>query len=636
MHARRWRWGLNSIMCGFCGLYGTSSSDRLNRGVSRMVATIAHRGPDDEGVFIGDGVALGHRRLSIIDLSATGAQPMSFGSVTVVYNGESYNFSQLRSELKRLGRQFRGGSDTEVLLHAYHAWGLDGLARLEGIFSFALWDSDRRRLVLMRDRLGIKPLFYAWHGDQLAFGSEIKAVLAGIEPDLDIDEQALSEYLWYGNAFDDRTIYRNVHALEPGHQLIVEDGRSRVQPWFRIEDWLPESPPLLDEREAAAAVRDLVDSAVARQLVSDVPVGIFLSGGVDSSSIAASAVLASQRKLSSYSVGFDFAGGVQELDRARQIAQSLGLDHHEVHVAGGAIDEVITELVRAHDEPFGDAANIPLYLLGRELGGEIKVVLQGDGGDEMFAGYRRYAVLRHATFWRMWSPALAFVFNALPGATAFRFSRFASAAGHVDPAMRMALLLTMESLRDPPTTVFSNDRRQYLEENTDPFAAYKRCASRFSDVDPVQQMLLTDISLQLPSQFLSKVDRATMANGIEARVPLLDEQIASFVVGLPTKLKVRGSEKKIVLREAMRGRVPDDILDGPKTGFGVPYAQWLRTSLYGFAQAAVLDAKFVERFGLDRVKLERSFDDHRSGRRDRGFLLWKMLQLALWSREYLS
>lgn len=622
-------------MCGFCGLYGTLTSEHLDRNVRRMVQTVVHRGPDDEGIFVGDGVALGHRRLSIIDLSSTGAQPMTVGTATVVYNGESYNFRELRRELERDGRKFVGSSDTEVLLHAYDAWGLDGLSRLEGIFSFALWDSGRRRLVLMRDRLGVKPLFYAWSGGQLAFGSEIKTVLAGLEFDRSIDDQAFSEYLWYGNAFEDRTIYRNVRALQPGHQLIVEDGGARIHTWWRIEQWLPNTPPRLDAREAASAVRDVVDRAVARQLMSDVPVGIFLSGGVDSSSIAASAALASGRKLSSYSVGFDFVDGVQELHKARRIAQTLGLDHHELHVSGGAIDEVIMTLVKSHDEPFGDAANIPLYLLGHELRGTIKVVLQGDGGDEMFAGYRRYSILRHAAFWRLWPHCLEYGFNAFPGRLGARIARFAAAAGHHDPAMRMALLLTMESLRDPPTAMLADGARQSLERNTDPFAAYRRCASRFSNVEPVQQMLLTDISLQLPSQFLTKVDRATMANGIEARVPLLDEQIASFAVGLPTNLKVRGTEKKIVLRQAMRGRLPNDILDGPKTGFGVPYSEWLRSSLYEFARAAVLDVRFVERFRMDRAHLERTFDEHRSGRRDRGFLLWKMLQLALWSREYL-
>jgi len=623
-------------MCGICGLYGLQSFDDLDRTVRRMTRTLAQRGPDGEGTFVGEGVALGHRRLSIIDLSSTGAQPMTLGAATVVYNGESYNFLQLRSELEDLGHAFLGHSDTEVLLHAYQAWGLAGLERLEGIFAFALWDSTRRRLILMRDRLGIKPLFYAWQGGRLAFGSEIKAVLASGGVDRDLDDQALMEFLWYGNAFEERTIYRGVRALQPGFRLVIEDGQARLASWWHVEAWLGRAQPEANRHDVTIAVREAVDTAVARQLVSDVPVGLFLSGGVDSSSIAASAAVASGRRLASFSVAFDYDRGVNELPKARRVAQALGLDHHELRIRGDALEEVISALVQVHDEPFADAANIPLYLLARELRGTIKVVLQGDGGDEMFAGYRRYSILRAAAFWRMWPHGLEPMFRSLFRGLGARITRIGAAAGNVDPALRMALLLTVETLRDPPTAMFRDAERRRLEAATDPFAAYRRCASRFANHDPVQQMLLTDISLQLPSQFLTKVDRATMAYGIEARVPLLDDGVASLAIGLPVALKVRGMQKKIVLRDAMRGRLPADILDGPKTGFGVPYEEWLRGALHGFARAAILESNFVERFGLERNHLETALAEHRSRRRDRGFLLWKLLQLALWSRQYLS
>jgi len=620
-------------MCGICGLYGLQSSDDLERTVLRMTQTIAHRGPDSDGTFVGEGVALGHRRLSIIDLSSTGVQPMTLGAATVVYNGEAYNFPQLRIELQGLGHAFRGHSDTEVLLHAYEAWGLEGLERLEGIFAFALWDAARRRLILMRDRLGIKPLFYAWHDGRLAFGSEIKAVLAGGTVDRSLDDQALMEFLWYGNAFDERTIYRGVRALQPGCRMIIEDGQARFESWWNLGEWLAGAHEQANRHDAAIAVREAVDAAVARQLVSDVPVGLFLSGGVDSSSIAASAAIAGGRRLTSFSVAFDYEKGVNELPKARRVAQALGLDHHELRINGHALEEVICTLVQIHDEPFADAANIPLYLLARELRGTIKVVLQGDGGDEMFAGYRRYSILRAAAFWRMWPHVLEPALRILSRGRGARLARIGAAAGNVDPALRMALLLTVETLRDPPTAMLTDAARQRLESATDPFAAYRRCASSFADFDPVQQMLLTDISLQLPSQFLTKVDRATMAHGIEARVPLLDEGVASLAVGLPVALKIRGGQNKIVLRDAMRGRLPVDILDGPKTGFGVPYEEWLRGALHGFASAAILDKPFVERFGLNRARLETALAEHRSRRRDRGFLLWKMLQLALWSRQ---
>jgi asparagine synthase (glutamine-hydrolysing) len=601
-----------------------------------MMQTLGHRGPDAHGAFVDAGVALGHLRLSILDLSPTGAQPMTLGATTVVYNGEAYNFRELRRELEAEGRTFKGHSDTEVLLHAYEAWGLGGLSRLEGLFAFALWDSKRRRLVLMRDRLGIKPLFYAWQSGELAFGSEIKAVLAALNPGDELDEQALAEYLWYGNAFEDRTVYRGVRSLAPGQRLVVEAQTSRIESWWRIEEWLERPARFATESEAANAVQGAVDVAVARQLVSDVPVGLFLSGGVDSSSIAASAAIASGQRLSSYAVGFDYEQGVQELPKARRVAQMLGLDHHELQVKGGALDEVIVALVTAHDEPFADAANIPLYLLAQQLGGKVKVVLQGDGGDEMFGGYRRYSILRHAAAWQLWPRGLEHLMRMLPGELTSRLARLGAAAGHADFAMRMALLLTTETVHDPPTALLTPEARQSFEARTDPFAAYRRCAERFAGADPVQQMLLTDITLQLPSQFLAKVDRATMSHGIEARVPLLDEGVASLALSIPCSYKVRGAQKKIVLREAMRGRLPAKILDGPKTGFGVPYEHWLRGSLYGFAQARVLEQRFLDRFSLDKTCVERALTEHRSGARNRGFLLWKLLQLSLWSSQYLS
>lgn len=599
-----------------------------------MAETLVHRGPDDTGAFAAPGVVLAHRRLSIIDVSSTGAQPMTHGTATVVYNGEAYNFQRLRAELEALGHSFRGHSDTEVLLQAYQAWGLEGLERLEGIFAFALWDAARQRLVLMRDRLGVKPLFYAREGERLIFGSEIKAILAVMQADRGLDEQALSEYLWYGNAFEERTLYRGVRSLEPGWRLIMEAGEMRLEPWWRIESWLTDTPRVVALGEAAEALRPRLDLAVQRQLVSDVPVGIFLSGGLDSSSIAAAAALAGGRRLSSFSVGFDYERGIDELPKARSLARELGLDHHELRVAGGALEEVIPALVRAHDEPFADAANIPLYLLAAQLRGTIKVVLQGDGGDEMFGGYRRYSILGAARLWRLWPRVLEPLLQGFPGGA--RLVRMGAAAGAADPALRMALLLTVETLRDPPTAMLRAEARERLLRRTDPFLAYRRCAVRFAAADPVQQMLLTDLSLQLPFQFLPKVDRATMAHGLEARVPLLDEQIGALAVGLPATLKVRGARRKIVLREAMRGRLPEAIRTGPKIGFGVPYEEWLRTSLYEFARTAILSSDFIERFGFERSHLETALGEHRERRRERGFLLWKLLQLALWSREYLS
>lgn len=621
-------------MCGFCGIYGPAGIDDRRAMVTRMADALAHRGPDGEGVLVEEEVALAHRRLSILDLSPMGAQPMVLGASgpRISYNGEIYNFLALRRELEAQGRQFRSRSDTEVILHTYDNWGLDGLKRLEGIFAFALWDPRRRRLVLMRDRMGVKPLFYARSEDRLLFGSEIKALFAAGGIDTDIDEQAFAEYLWYGNSYEDRTIYRKVRAVLPGHWLIIEGGEVRDEPWWRVEDWLSRGPAANEPQECTMQVRAALDAAVSRQLVADVPVGIFLSGGVDSSAIAAAAMAVQSQPVASYSVGFDFDRGINELPKARAVAARLGLAHHELQVRSADLGGVLQTLAAAHGEPFADAANIPLYLLARELRGTIKVVLQGDGGDEMFAGYRRYAILCHLKWWRSWPRMLSAALRE-GGSRGRRAARMLDATGNADAGERMALLLTLETLADSPMAMMHADARESLASRTDPFAAYRRCAERFHSADPVQQMLLTDLSLQLPSQFLAKVDRATMACGLEARVPLLDEGVAELAVRIPSAWKVRGSRNKIVLRDAVRSRLPSATVDGPKTGFGVPYEYWLRTSLYDSTRDAILAPSFCQRFGFDRGRVELALAEHRQGRRDHGFRLWKLLQLALWASQ---
>ncbi len=623
-------------MCGFAGIYSQRAinnaevEESLHLQIKHMTATMTHRGPDAFGHIVQSPIAFGHRRLSILDLTAAGAQPMQIGTGNAVltYNGEVYNFRELRRELEILGCSFRGNSDTEVVLQVYQNWGLDGLKRLEGIFALALWDSSHHRLVLMRDRLGIKPLFYGECTHGLAFGSEIKAILAAGGVDTSLNDQSISEYLWFGNSYEDRTFYNGVRTLEPGHWLIIEGDKRRLEPWFRIEDWLDR--PLAAENmvDAATQIRVALDKSVERQLVSDVPIGIFLSGGVDSSSIAASAMQSRTQPLRSYAAGFDFNKGVNELPKAALVAQHLGLDHRELVVTGGDLPQVLLALAKAHDEPFADAANIPLYLMCRQLEGQTKVVLQGDGGDELFAGYRRYAVLRNAHWWRLLPPKLLPLVRA-GGNIGRRLSRLAESVGNSDPAMRMAYLLTLETAQDPPESVFMPARREELANATDPFLAYRHAAERFRQHDPVQQMLLTDLTVQLPSQFLTKVDRATMAASVEARVPLLDERVAELVVNMPSNWKVRGTEKKIVLRESQRSRLPASILDGPKTGFGVPYEFWLRTSLYNFARERMLDRGFLNEFSLDLKKVEQMLVQHKSGQRKKGFMLWKLLQLSL-------
>ena len=626
-------------MCGFAGILigGDTFGDSRHvvaSAVERMTGTLHHRGPDAEGFFVRDHIALGHRRLSILDISDAGAQPMELypGGPVIAYNGEVYNFAELKRELESLGHVFRSRSDTEVLLHVYNAWGLGGLKRLEGIFSFALWDPARHRLLLMRDRLGVKPLFYGDSAMGLAFGSEIKTVLAAGGVGAVIDQQAFSEYLWYGNTYEDRTFYEGVRVLPPGHWLIVEDGHRKLSPWWRVEEWLDRAPIALNPQEAADQLRQALDAAVKRQMMADVPVGIFLSGGVDSSAIAASAMHVQNRPLASYSAAFDFDRGINELSKARQVAKHLGLDHHELHIAGADLPEILIALARAHDEPFADAANIPLYLMCQQLGGGIKVVLQGDGGDELFAGYRRHAILRNARWWRLLPDAFAEAarFCGNPGR---RFARMAEAVGSSETAMRMGLLLTVETLDDPPDSILCADQRANLASATDPFLAYRNAADRFASFEPVQQMLLTDLTLELPSRFLTKVDRATMAVGVEARVPLLDERVVELAVGMPSRWKVSKTQKKIVLRESQRGRLPNQILDGPKTGFSVPFSYWLCSPLKVFTREILLDRSVINYFGFDERLVDRALREMSPEGNNKTFLIWKLLQLALWKNS---
>ncbi|HEV2149057.1 MAG TPA: asparagine synthase (glutamine-hydrolyzing), partial [Longimicrobiaceae bacterium] len=385
-------------MCGICGVAERSGRAADEPLALEMTSRLAHRGPDDRGVAVRGGVALGQTRLSIIDLSEAGHQPMSSpdGQVTLVYNGEVYNFRELRARLESQGAAFRGRSDTEVVLAAYLAWGLDALPLLDGMFALAVWDGRNGELHLARDRFGIKPLYYRAEGGSLAFASEIKAILAGGAP-REVDWEGLHEYLWYGNALGENTLFHGIRRVPPGHRLTWGPDGLRVAPFWLLED----VPPVADDVETATAgVRERLEGAVRSHLVSDVPVGVFLSGGIDSSAITAFASRHHGGRLKTFSVGFDFDRGVNELPRARRVAQHFGTDHRELHVAGADIRGVVERLVRCHDEPFGDAANIPLYLLCEQLGGEVKVVLQGDGGDELFAGYRRYEILARERSWR--------------------------------------------------------------------------------------------------------------------------------------------------------------------------------------------------------------------------------------------
>ena len=613
-------------MCGICGIVNFTQVGPSVERIARMVASIRHRGPDNAGTFVEGPVGLGHARLSILDLSANGHQPMRAATAPVViaYNGEIYNFPALRRELEAAGVTFRGHSDTEVILEGFVRWGEAILPRLEGMFALAIWDSRNRSLLLARDRFGIKPLYVAAHPGGLTFASEIKAIRADGAASARVSAQALSEFLWFGNALGRESLFADVRRIMPGHQLVIRDGHTDERAFWTLADV---KPVVATPEVAAAEVARRLEAAVASHLVSDVPVGVFLSGGIDSSAITAYASRHYGGKLRTYAVGFDFAAGVDELPKARRVAERFNTEHEEIRIAGTDLPDVIRRLSVAHDEPFGDAADIPLFLLAERVRSVTKVVLQGDGGDEMFGGYRRYQMLAMETLWRAAARATPLTRHV---AKLRRLHRFLLALRPDDPAERMALLLTIETRERPPCGLLSDAWRQAVSR-TDPFAHYRSVARSLGDLDAVQRMIFTDVSILLPDTFLEKVDKATMAHGLEVRVPFLDAALADYALGLPAAYKASRREKKWILRRALRGVVPDDILDGPKTGFNVPFEYWLRTSLAGFLREVVLDHSVAHLF--QRQALERAIADHVNGTRDNGFLLWKMLQLGLWAQR---
>ncbi len=603
--------------------------------VERMGACLKRRGPDDDDVYTNPGIGLAHTRLSIIDLTADGRQPMRSddGRFVITYNGEVYNFQRLRRSLEEFGHSFRGHSDTEVVLHAFMQWGEDAFPMLEGMFAIAIWDNAERRLHLARDRFGIKPLYYRADASGLVFGSEIKALLASGEVRPQIDWHGLHEYLYYNTALGTRTTYAGVSKLLPGHKLTMDASGVKVKPYCSIFD-VDDSDD--DYPTAVEKVRGLLDHAVKDHLVSDVPVGVFLSGGIDSSAITAFASKHYDGKLKTFSAGFDFEGGrtVNELPRARLVAERFETDHHELHVAGGNVASVIEKLVECHDEPFGDAANIPLYLLCEQLDGDSKVILQGDGGDEVFAGYLVHSLMAIERWAALFARSTSWARPALPTRAAWtRYYHLLQRLIHPDRSLRYAMVMTNRHIDEQPTHIFEPGARALLEAN-DPFSRYREMYRELERLDTVQRALYTDCAIIMPDMFFEKVDKATMAHGIEVRVPMVDTRLAAYVMGLPSKYKIRWLHKKRILRSVLRGIVPDEILDHPKVGFGVPVSHWLRTTLAGYMKDVLLDDSRPSAALFDGTQLRARVQDHVEGRRDYGFLLYKLLNLALWYDRY--
>lgn len=606
-----------------------------------MNEALCHRGPDGEGTYLDEHVGLAMRRLAIIDV-AGGDQPIfnEDRGVCVVLNGEIYNFQDLRQELRRLGHTFATASDTEVIVHAYEVWGVECVERLWGMFAFALWDSRAGRLLLARDRLGKKPLVYYHAPDGgLAFASELQSLLRHPRVPRRVDAVALDDYLTYLYVPAPRTAFADVAKLPPGHRLVWQAGRVSVERY-----WQPRFGPkqAMGEDEALERFGALFRDAVRRRLIADVPLGAFLSGGLDSSAVVAEMAEQSAAPVKTFSIGFGQAD-YDELAYARQVAQRFGTDHHELVVEPRALD-ILPTLVRHYGEPFADSSAIPTYYVSRLTRQHVTVALNGDGGDELLAGYDRHLAARAAARYDAAVPGFARSHVIRPLARFIpeerhrrgllrRAKRFLSAA-HLDPAQRylhwIGAYTTAQKAR-----LYTDDARRQLGDN-DSAHWLAEALTGEPGLDPVDAVQRADALLYLPGDLLAKVDIASMASSLEARSPFLDHRLVELCGSLPSTYKLRGRTSKWLLRRLMRDRLPPDVLTRPKMGFGVPVGDWLRGELRPLLHDTVLSSRSLAR-GLFRPAEVRAIADaHLAARADHTPRLWALLMLELWFQAFVD
>ena len=620
-----------------------------------MSDAIAHRGPDGGGAWFGDGVGLAHRRLSIIDLEG-GRQPLGNedDSVQVVFNGEIYNYRELRHDLEQRGHVFRTHSDTEVLVHLYEELGGEMVTRLRGMFAFAIWDSRRRRMLLARDRVGIKPLYFFRNHEWLVFGSELKAVLAHPAVPRDVSAPAIDDYFSYGMIPGASTIFRGVEKLLPGHILSVDADRwsFSTKRYWQLEFAPDERLSLSDWREA---VSSKLRETVKAHLIADVPVGAFLSGGLDSSMIVADASRVGQ-PMHTFSMGFHEAA-FNELPHARAVAEHFGTQHHEELVTPDAAS-LLTQLTEFYDEPFADSSAIPTFLVSQLAARHVKVVLSGDGGDEALGGYSRYqhdlkeASLRNlvprwmrrslltvlAKLWPRtdWLPRPLRLKSALTNLSLDADAAYANTLTICRQPNRSRLLSmdVLSELRGHDSQRIARDGfRSHVRQNVGDSQLGPRSGER--GYDPLSGMIAADMATLLPDDYLVKVDRASMANGLEVRPPLLDHEFLELCARLPSRWKIRDGETKWLLRELSRDVLPDSIRNRPKQGFEVPLDAWFRGPLRSMFADLVLSSNSAVSNLINPREARRVFDAHQRGTARNGTTLWTLLSLAAWAERYL-
>ena len=623
-------------MCGIAGVVSTTRESNITEDLVRhMCDQIVYRGPDDEGLYVADGSGLGMRRLSIIDLSG-GHQPVFNEDKTawIVFNGEIYNFPELRSQLESRGHRFLTHSDTEVIIHLYEDMGADCVTKLRGMFGLAIYDKTKRKLTLARDRLGKKPLHYALHNGNLYFASEIKSILA-VAPELaEVNSQGLLEYLYYGYVPDPITAFTGIHKLPPGYLLEFQDGKIHTRQYWDLPAYNTHAPK--NEEECLEELEQRLFEATKIRLISDVPLGAFLSGGTDSSTVVALMARASSAPVKTFSIGFkkdDF----NEANWARIVAKKFNTDHHEMILEPDVV-QTVQHLTSSLEEPFGDSSMLPTYYVSQMARRHVTVALSGDGGDEIFAGYDRYRIhsdrriFEHIPEWarKFYRNQL---FPRLPTSLQGRkFSYNISLPWQERYVDGLSFVPAFE--RDTP--LLSHDFRQILNRSDDPGNVLRRYFAQAPAKDPVDQILYVDTKSYMVADILTKVDRMSMLNSLEVRVPILDHEFVEWVTGLPPEWKLRGKQQKYILRKlAERVGVPREVLYRQKQGFSLPLVHWMRNELKDMLMI-LLEPRTLERgyFAADGIR--KLMDDHLLRRKTMTGRLWRLLMFELWHRNFLE
>jgi asparagine synthase (glutamine-hydrolysing) len=626
-------------MCGIAGFIEQEKSAPLVERemlLDRMCRRITHRGPDEQGTIVRDRAALGMRRLSIIDLK-TGQQPIfdCAGNLAIVFNGEIYNYKTLKKDLESRGHRFKTNSDTETIVHLYEEFGADCVSHLRGMFAFAIYDFREETLFIARDRVGKKPLFYSLtERGNFVFGSELKVLLEHGEISRKIDFAALDAYLTFGYVPEEFCIFKDVHKLAPGHFLLFKNGELTTRQYWDFD--YSENHEIKSEAEYIEILREKIREAVRVRLISEVPLGAFLSGGVDSSSIVAMMAQLSETPVKTFSIGFN-EDTFNELKFARLAAKHFNTEHHEFIVTPDLV-EIVDDLVRHFDEPFADSSALPTYMVSKMARSFVTVVLSGDGGDELFAGYTRYATdkrrgglekLPRAIRQNLLRPLSEMLPHGVRGRNFLYNTSLDAVDRYLDSVSHFGKL--------KKSGLYSNVLRENLNGQIGRAERhFRRLADSVSSADRVDKLLYLDSKTYLPADILTKVDRMTMAVSLEARVPLLDHELIEFVQTIPANLKLKGLETKYIFKKAMEGIVPHEILYREKQGFGVPINEWINSQLKDRIHGILSEKRTVERGYFEPKYIQILLDEHAKNRRDHSHALWILWMLELWHRQFVD